>query len=128
MDYSKLHPVILCNFGFFVAMDFYILSFLLVTSRAICNNSTHPDNLSYLPKVHLLRNNSVAANQIFCLQDGVGDPYFALFRGRLSHLASVIGVYRKQGQSHICYYRNESSLDLVDVNTMTGGELYTIGM
>ena len=27
-----------------------------------------------------------------------------------------------------CYFRNESSLGLVDVNTMTGGELYTIYM
>ena len=128
MDYSKLHSVIFCNFGNFVATYFYILGFLLVTAGAICNNSTNPDNLSYFTKLRLLRNNSVAANRIFCLQDAVDDPHFALFRGRLSHLASVIRVYRKQGQSHICYYRNVSSLDLVDVNTMTGKELFTIGM
>ena len=129
MDYNKFHsPIAFHHFGYFVAMNFCILSFLLVTAGAICQNSTNQDNFSYLPKLRLLRNHCVARNQIFCLQNGEDDHHFALYRGRLRHLASVIGVYRKKGQSHICYFRNESSLDLVDVNTMTGGELYTIGM
>ena len=129
MDYSRLHSSgAFDHFGHFVVTGFCILSFLLATATAICQNSTNPENFSYLQKLRLLRINSVATKQIFCLQDRVGDPYFALFRGRLSHLASVIGVYRNEGQSHFCYFRNESSLDLVDVNTMTGGEIYTIGM
>ena len=129
MAYNKFHSSGgFRQFGFFVAMGFCVLSFILVKAGAICQNPTNQDNFSYLPKLRLLHNNSVGAYQIFCMQDRVHDYHFALYRGRLSHLASVIGVYRKQGQSHICYYRNESSLDLVDVNTMTGGELYTIGM
>ena len=109
-------------------MDFYILSLLLATADAICHQSTNLDNFSYLPKLRLLRNSSVVAKQIFCSRNSAGDDRFVLYRGRLSHFDSVIGVYSKKHQAHVCYFKNISNLNLVDVTTLTGGELYTIGM
>ena len=109
-------------------MEFYILSLLLATAGAICQHSTNPDNFSYLPKLRLQRNTSVVAKQIFCSQNSIGDNQFVLYRGRLIPFDSVIGVYTKKYQSHICYFKNINGMNLVDVNTLTGGELYTVGM
>ena len=76
--------------------------------------------------MRLLRNDSVAKGQVFCSQDTQNDPRFALFRGKIPHMDYVIGIYRKNQQSQFCYFQKISN-GFVDVTSLTGGKLYTIG-
>ena len=110
-------------FGIF---QFITFSFLFVVVDAACQKAINPENFSYMSDLRLLKNDSVAGGQIFCSQETGKHSHFALIRGRIPHLESVIGVYRKNQQSQVCYFSNVTDR-LVDVTTLTGGELYTIG-
>ena len=105
--------------------QFFILNFAFVIADASCDKSSSQDNFSYLPIVRLKMNNSIPQGQVFCSQDG-RHPRFALTRGKIPHMESVIGVYRKNQQSQICYYKNINN-EFLDVTTLTGGDFYIIG-
>ena len=109
----------------FGIVQFITFSFIVID--AACQKATNPENFSYMSDLRLLRNDSVAGGQIFCSEDTGKHSHFALTRGRIPHLDSVIGVYRNNQQSQVCYFNNKITTGLVDVTTLTGGELYTIG-
>ena len=100
--------------------QFFTFSFIFVAADAACQMN------SYMPYLRFLRNDTVAEGKIFCSQETGKHLEFALARGSLPHLESVIGVYRKNQQSQVCYFKNVTD-GQVDVTALTGGELYTIG-
>ena len=104
----------------------FILSLIFITVEATCHNTTSKDNFLYKSALRLLRNDSVEKGKIFCSQDTNKDPQFALFKGKIPYIDSIIGVYRNDQQSHYCYFRKISKR-FVDVTDLTWGELYTIG-
>ena len=103
-----------------------ILSITFDTATAACQNVLSPENFSYLPYLHFKRNDSVSQGQVFCSKDTNHHPYFGLTRGKVPHMDWVIGIYRKNQQSQICYFK-EVNNGLMDVTSLTGGQLYTIG-
>ena len=105
---------------------YLILSVTFDIVSAACQNFSSPENFSNLPYLHFKRNDKVPPDQIFCTKDTKHHPHFALTRGRVPYMDLVIGIYRKNQQSQICYFKKVSN-GFVDVTTQTGGQLYTIG-
>ena len=124
--YMTISFSVIYNLKIFAIVWFFILPFMNAVDAA-CQKTTSPENFSYMSYLQFLRNDSVAGGQIFCSQETDKHLYFALTRGKIPHLDSVIGVYRKNQQSQVCYFNNKITTGLADVTTLSGGEIYTIG-
>ena len=106
----------------------FLYSFFHLGNAWISGNATQlrKENFSYVPRLRLLRNESVSPGKIFCSQN-VTEERFPLYRGVLLYMDSVIGIYKlRSDASHICFYQVVES-NLSDASWLSGGELLTIG-
>ena len=97
---------------------------LMVSGQCVPNIGTRVNYCCH-KQLRLIKNTTIALN-IFCSPQKTYGR-FPLHRSTLPYFKNVIGLYRlNDRESHICYLQKVSG-DLIDANTMTGGEFYSIG-